>query len=329
MGLMQKIAIIGAGGTLSMVKRGDGLLPARSASELVGEIRHLVDDVEIVAVDAFQGASANLGFPEVHQLAEVSAQLVTSGASGIVILQGTDTLEETSFALELMSELEVPIVMTGGMRGASALGADGPANIKSAILVASSAGPKSGVLVVVNDEAHAARYVHKSHTTALGAFSSGEFGLAGRIQEDKFCMYRGALPSLMIAADEQPRSWPRVALIRIVIGDDGHLVEAVGSSGYSGCVIEAMGAGHVPAAIVPALEELANRIPVILVSRTGAGMVCKATYAYAGAEIDLLKRGLIWGGALSGLKARVLLTLCLRLAPERAAAEFQRVTALV
>jgi L-asparaginase len=85
----------------------------------------------------------------------------------------------------------------------------------------------------------------------------------------------------------------------------------------------------VPASLVASLEALAARAPVVLASRTGRGRVCRKTYAYPGSEIDLLARNLVWGGGLTGLKARVLLTLCLRGAPRDAAGEFLRVADLI
>jgi len=96
------------------------------------------------------------------------------------------------------------------------------------------------------------------------------------------------------------------------MGDDSRLMAAVADLGYAGAVIEGMGAGHVHADAAPVLGRLAQRIPVVLASRAMSGHVFTETYGYPGGEIDLIDRGLIPSGYLSGLKARLLLGLLLR-----------------
>jgi L-asparaginase len=113
-----------------------------------------------------------------------------------------------------------------------------------------------------------------------------------------------------------------VALLRWAMGEDGRLLGALPGLGYEGAVIEAMGAGHVPAEAAPPLGALAQRMPVVLATRCMAGPVFTETYGYAGAEIDLLGRGLVAGGFLSGVQARLLLGLALRAGAGGAAAAF-------
>jgi L-asparaginase len=104
---------------------------------------------------------------------------------------------------------------------------------------------------------------------------------------------------------------PPVALLTCSLGDDARLLGQVRALGYAGAVVQALGGGHVPAAIVPALEELARQVPVVLASRAGAGEVLTGTYGFPGSERDLLARGLVPAGFLDGPKARVLLSLLL------------------
>jgi L-asparaginase len=103
-----------------------------------------------------------------------------------------------------------------------------------------------------------------------------------------------------------------VALHTFTLGDDGRLLPEIERQGYAGLVIEALGGGHVPSVTVDALEDLAEKMPVILASRTGSGEVLRSTYGFVGSEMDLLERGLIYAGPLDGLKARLFLALLLR-----------------
>lgn len=103
-----------------------------------------------------------------------------------------------------------------------------------------------------------------------------------------------------------------VALVKVAMGDDGRLLGLLPGLGYAGAVLEGMGAGHVPAEVAPLVGELAAMIPVVLASRAMTGHVFTRTYGYPGAEIDLIERGVVPSGYLSGLKARLLLGLVLR-----------------
>jgi L-asparaginase len=110
---------------------------------------------------------------------------------------------------------------------------------------------------------------------------------------------------------------PAVALLKVTLGDDGRLLPAIRSLGYEGLIVEATGGGHVAAAMVEQLAALAAAMPVVLASRTGGGEVLHSTYGFSGSETDLLRGGLIHGGILDGLKARLLLTLLLLAGVER------------
>src|SRR5690606_15537254 len=164
----------------------------------------------------------------------------------------------------------------------------------------------AGTLVVINDEIHAARFVSKRHTSDPGAFASPLVGPVGWIAEDRarLSVRVPTRPRVQGAADARI---PPVALMTLTLGDDARIATALDDLGYRGAVIEALGGGHVPQQAVAPLARLAERMPVVLTSRTGAGPVLHRTYGFAGSERDLLNRGLLHGGTLDGTKARILL----------------------
>lgn len=305
-----RVAVIGLGGTIATIKGAQGLQPTRSIEALLADLP--IDPAAMILVphNLALGPSASLDLDDVMRVVTHIEQAAADGCSGAVVVQGTDTIEEVAFALELLVPASIPVVVTGAMRSAAQLGADGPANLVAAITVASASDRRAGVMVVMNDEVHAARRVRKGHTTSPAAFVSGEAGLIGRLHEGRFVSMAGVLPPLPKFTPTRAQ-WPRVALLKIGFGDDGALLEAIGAPQFEGVVLEAMGGGHVPAKMLDGLARIAAEMPVILCSRTGEGAVCSQTYDYVGSEQDLLRRGVILGGSLSGLKARLLLILAL------------------
>jgi L-asparaginase len=111
------------------------------------------------------------------------------------------------------------------------------------------------------------------------------------------------------------------------LGDDGRILRSLATQGFRGVVIGGFGGGHVTPPMVAALEGLAGEMPVVLASRTGSGELLRNTYRYRGSETELLELGAIPAGMLDGLKARILLSLCLAADPagENVATAFQAV----
>jgi L-asparaginase len=319
-----RLLVLSLGGTITMVpSETGGIAPRLGAAELVASVPALAEVAEIEAHSPFRLPSPSLTPGDLVEVARMIEEGFDSGFDGAVVIQGTDTIEESAFILDLLVAGEKPVVVTGAMRGADAPGADGPANLLAAARVAAAPEARGlGTLAVLNYDIHTARFVQKSHTTLPSAFLSPLVGPLGAVVEGRprFFVRVSRAPTLP-SADGPPAP---VALVKWAMGDDGRLLNALPDLGYAGVVVEGMGAGHVPADAAPILGDLAAKIPVVLASRAMTGPVFTRTYGYPGSEIDLIARNLIPAGYLSGLKARLLLGFCLRTAkgPEAVAEAF-------
>lgn len=318
-GSRPRVDILALGGTIAMgAGVGPGVSPRLDADQLLAALPDLGHVARLEAETIGRLPSVDLGFETVAGLAARIRRAVDDGAHGVVVTQGTDTLEEAAYLLDLLLDLDAPVVVTGAMRDPTQPGAEGTANLAAAVRVAAAGAARGlGVLAVMNDEIHAARFVTKRHTHKTSAFVSPAVGPLGWIVEGRVRVAtRPTTPSPTIA-------WtgvaPRVALLPMVFGGDAEAVDQLLAASPAGLVVEAMGGGHVPARLVGPLARLAAEIPVVLASRAGDGEGLRHTYGYAGGEIDLLDRGLISAGALDARKARILLTLLLGVGADRAA----------
>lgn len=307
------VAVLTLGGTIASVPEstGEGAKPTLTADDLVTSVPALGKVADVRASSFRQFPSGELTLSDLFALAAEAHRQVDAGARGVVVTQGTDTLEETAFALDLLCAMNAPVIVTGAMRNPGLPGADGPANLVAAAQVATCEDARGiGCAVVFNDEIHAARFVQKTHTSNPAAFRSPLTGPIGWVTEGRprIVTRPAHRPHLPVSENARPA---RVALLRLALGDDTRLLEHVEIAGYDGLVLEAYGGGHVPERFAAPLHDLARRMPVVLASRAGAGEGLRETYGFPGGEIDLLNRGLISAGALDGLKARLLLALML------------------
>jgi L-asparaginase len=317
------VVVVALGGTIAMSARGagGGVAPGLDADELVAAVPQLADVAPVQAHSFRRLPGAELSLGDAVALAAELDRLLGSGErAGAVVTQGTDTLEEVAFALDLLVESELPVVVTGALRNPTLAGADGPANLLAAVAVAADPAARGlGALVVMNDEIHAARFVRKSNASNPAAFTSGP-GPLGWVSENTPRILLRPPGRLRLPAPPTSAERP-VLLVAVGLGDDGAAVRAAREAGAAGLVIEAFGGGHVPSAVADELEQAAAEVTVVLASRTGGGETLRATYDFPGSERDLLARGLISGGWLDGRKARVLLSLLLRAGLDRPAAE--------
>ncbi|HET9117886.1 MAG TPA: asparaginase [Pseudonocardiaceae bacterium] len=302
------VLVLSLGGTIAMTdpsRDSVGVVPTLDAAALLAVVPGLTELNLKITARSFRGLpGASLSFDDLSQLAGVVGDELDSGIDGVVITQGTDTIEETAYFLDLTLDRAGPLVVTGAMRNPTMAGADGPANLLAAIQTAASEHLSGvGCVVVMADEIHAAKHVHKLHSASPGAFASPNTGPIGRVVEG----HPRIIARPMVAPTYPiPARGVRIGLITACLGDDAELLHRLGS-GFDGLVIAGFGVGHVPAVLVEPLADLASRIPVVLASRTGAGPVLRSTYGFPGSERDLQDRGLINSGFLGPFKARILL----------------------
>lgn len=311
--MTRTVHVLSLGGTIAMTTRADGrgVEPALDAAALVAGVPELAAVARIEAEEFRRLPGAHLRLTDLVALAGRVRELVAAGSDGVVVTQGTDTIEEVAFALDLLSGADRPVVVTGALRGPGQPGADGPANLLAAVRVAAGDEARGlGVVVTMNDEIHAARFVRKLHTSRPSAFASPSAGPIGWVAEDRVRIPLRPAARVVIGAPlgTQP---PPVALVTVTLGDDGRVLRELADLGFGGVVLAGFGAGHVPGHLVDDATRLARRIPVVLASRCGAGEGFRTTYGFPGSERDLLSRGLLTAGALDPFKARILLSLAL------------------
>lgn len=310
---MKKVAIIFTGGTISMAidENIKAAVPALAGKEILSYVKDITSIADIEIDDYISLPSPYITPETMLNLAKhVQTYIDRDDIAGIVITHGTDTLEETAYFLDLNLRTEKPIILVGAMRSVSELGYDGPSNIVAAVRTAISLDARNkGVLVVMNGDINAANEVMKTHTMSLDTFKSLEFGPLGIVDDNQVLFYRSSTHiSTHIPTDKIEE---KVYLIKVVAGMDGDLIEYYINKDAKGLVIEALGRGNVPPMMVPAIKKAIDAgIKIILVSRCPKGRVFD-NYGYHGGSKNLRELGVIFGGNLSGQKARIKLMLAL------------------
>ncbi|MCU1614563.1 MAG: hypothetical protein JWO98_2103 [Frankiales bacterium] len=313
------VAVGSLGGTIAMTSdTGAGVVPTRGAADLVAGVPGLAEVATISTETLALLPGASLGYSDLRHALAWARSEVDAGAEGVVLTQGTDTLEETAYLLDLYWDRERPLLVTGAMRAPQQAGSDGPANLLAAVRTAVDPGARNlGVLVVMNDEIHAASRVGKSDAMAVNAFRSPVFGPLGRLVEGRPQWGNRHPPHPPLPEPPFPEPLeryrePRVALLTTHLGDSGDLLCHLVEDGYDGVVIAALGVGHVPAVVAEVIGVANDRLVVVFATRTGAGSTAESSYGFPGSEGDLISRGAVPAGWLSPYKARLLLWALLR-----------------
>jgi L-asparaginase len=316
-GMKPKVAFIGTGGTISSLGSGPldildyGAAENRmQADAIVRMFPQCAEAAEVIPVNFANVVSHNIYFDVWRQLVERCEALLLEhpDLAGIVIGHGTASMEETAYFLNLVLKVAVPVVIVGSQRPASALSSDAGMNLVNAIRVAASPAARGmGVLLLLNDEIHAAREVTKTSTFRLQTFRTPDFGVLGHADGDAVAFYRAPLRRHMPDTEFDVRglsALPRVDIAYAYVGSDGTAVRAFLAAGARGIVSAGFAPGFPGAADAALLAEAVQQgVVVVQSTRAGSGRTFRGARAR--------ESGFLIADNLNPQKARLLLALAL------------------
>jgi L-asparaginase len=307
---MARVAVVFTGGTISTAfdPVAGGNVPVLGGAAILARTPALDAIADVVAIDRGRTPASHFTFAALLEIAVVLREaLADPSIDGAVVVQGTDTIEETSFCWDLVLEGAKPVVVTGAMRASDEPGFDGPANLRDAVRVAAAASMrKAGVVVCLAGTMEPADDVVKMHAAALDTFASPNGGSLGRVDGKGVAVFRRRAVRRHVSAT---RAAERVHLIMATVAMDGSLLDAAVATGADGIVVAATGAGNTDPRLLAAAERaMAAGVPVALASRCVAGRAGTA-YAFPGGGATWVHAGALPVGHLCAIKARVALAL--------------------
>lgn len=304
---MPRVAVIFTGGTIAMRESpaSAGNVPTLRGSELLASVEGLGELAEVEPIDWGLVPASHLAFAQVLEIGGLlNEQLGRPEIDGAVVVQGTDVIEETAFAWDLLPLPAKPVVVVGAMRSASQAGYEGADNLRNAIVVAADRSlADQGVVVVMAGEIHGADDVRKTHTHAYAAFQSPNAGPLGIVTAGRVTLLRRRSPMRLSRIPE--RAALPVPILTVVLDAAPELPEA----DPAGLVVAAAGGGNTPPAHLDLARALLERgLPVALTTRCPSGQVLPG-YAFPGGSTQWWEAGALFSGTLDALKVRVLLAL--------------------
>ena len=307
---MARVAVVFTGGTISTAfdPIAGGNVPILDGAAILARTPGLETIADVVPIDRGRTPASHFSFPALLDLAAVLRDALASpDVDGAVIVQGTDTIEETAFCWDLVLAGPKPVVVTGAMRASDEAGFDGPANLRDAVRVAATNAMRdAGVVVCLAGTIEPADDVTKMHASALDTFASPNGGSLGRVGPGGVTVFRRRAGRRLV---ETTRAADRVHLITATVAMDGRLLDAAVDAGADGIVVAATGAGNTDPALLAAAERaITAGIPVALASRCPAGRA-GVGYAFPGGGATWVRAGALPVGHLCALKARVALAL--------------------
>jgi L-asparaginase type II len=313
---LRNVTILATGGTIAGSGATSTTMVGYTAATvgvqtLINAVPELKNVANVSGEQVFQIASESLTNEHWLALAKrVNALLAQPNVDGIVITHGTDTLEETAYFLDLVVKSRKPVVLVGSMRPSTAMSADGPVNLYNAVQVAAS--PEAvgkGVLVVMNDQIHAAREVTKTNTTTPDTFKTTELGMLGYVQGSRIAFYRQSLRKNTVDTEFDVgslKALPAVDISYTYANVPPTAINAFVAAGDQGLIHAAVGDGSVPAQLKGALVDARKKgVIIVRASRVGQGIVARNGEANDD-ELDF-----VVSDTLNPQKARILLMLAL------------------
>ena len=301
--MKSKIRVIATGGTIS---KGIDSMNETQCTLKVKDLLAMIPDISNYADIEYEDfcciPSPYLSIQEAFSLAIRIKDILNKDQkiSGIIITHGTSSMEETAFLCWLLIDDPRPVIFTGAMIPPKYADTDGPRNILNSIRIACSLkARKNGVLVCLNNEINSARYVRKTHTLLGGTFKSGDHGILGYVTKKNIVFFDKPLNKINLKTEKIDKN---IDLIKLALGSGIRQIKESIKANVSGIVIEAMGKGNMPPLILDAIIQARKRgIPIVVVSRCDEGLI--------GRRKLWTDNGIVSGGDLDGLKARILLCL--------------------
>jgi L-asparaginase len=309
-----KIMILATGGTIAGAQASTAEAGYKSGSFSVDDLIKAVPQLKDMA-DISGEQVANIGSQTMNhevwlKLAKRVNEVLKGETDGVVITHGTDTMEETAYFLGLVVKSDKPVVLVGSMRPATAIGADGPANLYNAVALAANPEAKGrGPLVILNDEIHYAHEVQKTNSTQLDTFKSPNRGRAGVMNTGKAYFFsqntvRHTTKSEFSVDGKSVGDLPRVDIVYSYANFGRDTIDFLVKEGVKGIVLAGVGDGNSTDTAIAALSDAAKKgVAVVRATRTGSGLVVRNV------EVDDDKLGFIASMELNPQKARILLML--------------------
>jgi L-asparaginase len=307
---VSRIAVIFTGGTISMVAdaAAGGKVPTLDGAAILARAPGIETIADLVPIDVGRTPASHFSFPKLFEIAsEIRRSQADPTIDGVVVVQGTDVIEETAFLWDLVLDGDAPVIVTGAMRAASDANDDGPENLRNAVRCAVSAALRGqGVMVVLDATINPADGVTKTHASALDTFQCLDTGSLGRVVEGRVVVERERGPRRSLEAD---RAAEGVLLLTAHVAMDGALLDAAAALRPPGIVVEATGAGNTAGTLVEAAGRAVEQgIVVAFTTRCPAG-AAGTGYAFPGGGATWQRAGALLAGHLSGPKARIALAL--------------------